>query len=66
MPPVTENDETEVIVVELTIEDRLDYIARRVDFIAAKIAEFEANIGPALAAVSNGGIFSMLTGRTKK
>jgi chaperonin cofactor prefoldin len=67
----TETDEQASL--ELSLEDRLtlleskvDYIAKQVHWIATKIAEFEANISPALAAVSNGGIFSMLTGRSKK
>jgi transcription termination factor NusB len=48
------------------LEEKIDYIAKQVHWIATKIAEFEANISPALAAVSNGGILSMLTGRSKK
>lgn len=70
MPEVlTDTVEVPAVVIdetEYTLEDKVDYLIRQVDTIARKIAEFEGNIGPALAAVTNGGIFSMLTGRSKK
>jgi hypothetical protein len=48
---------------DATVQDKLDYIMDVLDLVAGKITTFEANIGPAINAVTNGSIMGALFGR---